>query len=102
MGRYVYAPHADANHKAVKGWYEELYCSVLDLHKVGESCPDLLIGCAGRDELVEIKSEEGNLKPHQVTFHRDWRGAKVAVVRTKADVINHVMNIRERISRGQK
>jgi hypothetical protein len=91
----------DANHSEVTGWYEELFCSVVDLHAVGGGVPDLLIGCAGRSELVEVKTEHGQLEPAQVTFIRDWRGAKVVIVRTQADVINHVMNIRERVTRGK-
>ena len=91
----------DANHSEVRGWYEELYCSVVDLHSVGGGCPDLLIGLAGRSELVEVKTEHGHLEPSQVTFCRDWRGSKVVVVRTHADVINHVTNVRERVSRGK-
>lgn len=96
MSHYKYAPAADANHSEVIGWYEELYCSVVDLHKCGGGVPDLLVGCAGRSELVEVKTEEGQLRPNQITFNRDWRGNKVVVVRTRADVINHVQNIRER------
>lgn len=65
---------ADANHSDVRGWYEELFCSVLDLHSVGMGCPDFLIGCAGRSELVEVKTEHGQLEPSQVTFQKTWRG----------------------------
>lgn len=98
MGRYVYAPHADRNHSDVIGWYEELYCSVLDLHKVGENCPDILVGCAHLTDLVEIKWEAGQLSPGQVLFHKNWRGSKVIIVKTQPDVINHVLNMRERAS----
>jgi hypothetical protein len=101
VGRYVYAPKADSNHSEVTGWYEELFCSVLDLHKLGGGAPDLLVGCAGRSELVEVKPEAGQLRANQVTFNRTWRGNKVVLVRTQADVINHVKNIRERVSRGK-
>lgn len=101
MSDYVYAPHADGNHAEVIGWYEELFCSVLDLHKVGGGCPDLLVGCAGRDELVETKPEGGQLRPNQVTFNKTWRGRKVTLVRTQADVIAHVQELRERVSRGR-
>jgi hypothetical protein len=87
----------DDGHRKIVEWYEELFCSVLDLHTMGHGCPDLLIGCAGRDELVEVKSEVlGQLESVQVMFAKNWRGRKVTVVRTHADVINHVQNIRER------
>lgn len=101
MSHYVYAPKADSNHREVKGWYEELFCSVVDIHHVGGGVPDLLIGCAGISELVEVKTEEGNLEPSQLTFQKTWRGPKVKIIRSQADVINHVTNIREKVSRGK-
>ncbi len=100
--QYKYAPKADSNHSEIVGFYEELYCSVLDLHKVGGGCPDLLIGCAGRSELVEVKPEAGQLRANQITFNKTWRGNKVMLVHTRADVVNHVAEIRERVSRGRK
>ena len=54
MSHYVYAPKADSNHAEIIGFYEELFCSVLDLHKVGGGAPDLLVGCAGRSELSKL------------------------------------------------
>jgi hypothetical protein len=93
------AKRTDANHTDVIGWYEQLFCSVVDLSGVGGGCPDLLIGCAGRSELSEVKTEVGHLEPSQIRFQRYWRGGKIVVVRTQADVINHVQNIRERVSR---
>jgi hypothetical protein len=89
----------DANQSEVIGWYEELYCSVVDLHRLGGGCPDLLVGFSGVNDLVEVKTEEGHLKPSQVTFTRLWRGRKVIVVRNQGDVIKHVQNVRERVSR---
>jgi metal-dependent hydrolase (beta-lactamase superfamily II) len=86
----------DANHRKIVDWYEELYCSVVDTHELGFGFPDLVVGCAGRTELVEVKSDPGHLLDSQVLFARTWRGSKVVVVRTHADVINHVQNIRER------
>jgi hypothetical protein len=92
----------DRNHAEVKGWYEKLYCSVVDTHEVGGGFGDLVVGIAGHTDIVEVKTESGHLEPAQVTFHRDWRGSKVVIVRTQADVINHVQNVRERVSRGSK
>jgi hypothetical protein len=106
-----YAPHLpmrnparqgrpDSNHAQVRAWYEALYCSVIDLHEVGHGCPDFLIGVAGRSELVEVKTEHGHLEASQIRFQDEWRGSKVQVVVTHADVINHVLNVSERVSRG--
>ena len=91
--------HKDAIHDDVIGWYRELYCSVLDLHTLGHGAPDLLVAASGCDELVEVKSADGHLEPNQVTFNKTWRGHKVTIIRSRADVINHVANIRERVSR---
>lgn len=86
----------DANHAQVVSWYQELFCSVVDLHGVGFGCPDLLVGLAGRSELVEVKTDEGQLLPSQKRFGRDWRGSKVVIVRTHQDVIDHVTRVRSR------
>jgi hypothetical protein len=90
----------DENHADVVGWYEELFCSVVDTHALGFGFPDLVVGIAGRTELVEVKTEDGQLEASQVRFIRDWRGSKVTVVRTREDVINHVQRVRGRASRS--
>ena len=90
----------DSNQSQVIGWYEELYCSVVDLHEMGSGVPDLLVGFSGVSDLVEVKTEEGHLEASQNRFIRDWRGRKVVVVRTHGDVIRHVQNVRERVSRN--
>lgn len=102
MNRFAMKSLPDDNQAQVQIWYEALFCSVVDLHGIGFGTPDLLIGCAGRSELVEVKTDVGQLKKSQVRFAKEWRGSKVVVVRTQADVINHVQNIRERVSRGAK
>ena len=89
----------DANQAEVIGWYEDLYCSVVDLHGVGFGCPDILVGFSGVNYLVEIKTQEGHLEASQNRFIRDWRGSKVVVVRTQEDVVRHVQRVRERVSR---
>jgi hypothetical protein len=90
----------DSNHAEIAGYYEALYCSVFDSHECGLGFPDLVVGVAGVTCLVEIKSEDGELRASQNLFIRSWRGAKPVVVRTQADVINHVQGVRERVSRG--
>jgi hypothetical protein len=91
---------ADANHSTIRQCYEDHFCSVVDLHAVGRGVPDFLVGIAGLiNELVEVKTEEGQLNEKQRLFQKRWKGSKVVVVRNESDVINHVYNIRERISR---
>src|SRR5271166_3678389 len=97
MSDYVYAAHADINHREIIRAYQELHCSVLDLHKLGGGTSDILVGIAGQaNELVEIKAGDEPLRPNQLTFNRDWRGRKPLVVRTVDDVIKHVRRIRGR------
>ena len=89
---------ADSNQRDIVRAYTELHCSVLDLHAVGGGCGDLLVGIAGLvNDLVEIKLEDGQLRPSQVTFNRDWRGPKVIVIRSRADAIAHVKRVRDQL-----
>lgn len=90
----------DSNHGDIAKWYEAAYCTVIDLSHVGFGCPDLAVALAGRMYLREIKTAAGNLEASQTTFAATWRGPKIEVVRTQADVINDVLNLRQAISRG--
>ena len=60
-------------------------CSVTLLHRVGEGCPDLLIGLNGKTVLVEVK--DGAKSPSQqaktdaqVRWWSEWKGGPVATV----------------------
>lgn len=88
----------DANHADVTQWYEQMFCNVIDYSHVGFGHPDLGIACAGRFELSEVKTEDGELNAAQKRFHRDWRGPKIPIVRTREDVIAHVQDIRRRVA----
>lgn len=48
--------------------------TVEDLHKVGNGCPDLIVGFRGCNYLIEVKTPTGKRKPGQVDWHNDWRG----------------------------
>jgi hypothetical protein len=49
--------------------------------------PDLLIGRSGSTHLIECKTGKGKLKAGQATWHREWRGAPVHVLRTPYEVV---------------
>jgi hypothetical protein len=83
----------DANHDAIAELYRQLGCSVVDVHHVPGFC-DLIVGCVGRDDKVEIKTDEGELRPKQAVFHSTWRGKKPEMVRNEDDVIAHVQRMR--------
>jgi hypothetical protein len=91
----------DSNHSDVVKAYEDAYCTVLDLSKVGFGCPDILIALGQRCYLREIKTEHGHLGPAQKRFMDVWRGPKIEVMRTQADVLNDILNLRQHISRGR-
>jgi hypothetical protein len=74
----------DRNQSEIVLMLRAVGCTVQLLHKVGQGCPDLLVGYRGQNLLLEVK--DGELSPsarkltdRQVEWHRDWRG-QVAVV----------------------
>lgn len=71
----------DGNQAEIVEALRKAGASVLDLADVGHNCPDALIGYAGREWLMEIKTQHGELLPDQVDFIRTWHGA-VHVVRS--------------------
>lgn len=78
------ASAVDRNQSEIVLMLRTVGCTVQLLHKVGQGCPDLLVGYRGQNILMEVK--DGELSPsarkltdRQVEWHRDWRG-QVAVV----------------------
>ena len=69
-----------------------------DLARVGDGCPDILVGVAGRNILMEIKDgsksrSRRGLTPDQVAWHAAWRGQKT-VVESVDDAIGIINEIR--------
>lgn len=78
------AAKTDRNHAEIMRALLDIGATVQDLSAVGEGCPDLLVGYAGRNTLLEVK--DGNkppshrkLTPRQVYWHDCWRGQKAVV-----------------------
>lgn len=72
----------DANHAAIKDALKAVGCSVLDLADVGRGCPDLLVGYAGHNWLMEVKDGANKtLTEDESRFALLWRG-QCAIVRT--------------------
>lgn len=96
----------DANHSEVIKAFEALHCSVLDLssiarkNKRNKGAQDLLIGVCRTNELVEVKTEDGEESESQIEFSKNWRGAPRHLVRNVDDVINLVQKIRMSIKNG--
>lgn len=87
----------DANHEEVARWYEDLYCSVVDVSTV-PGYVDLNIGCSGLTEIVEVKTDDGELSISNKAFAKTWRGSKIVIARTQNDVLEHVQRMRAKQS----
>jgi len=72
------AARTDGNHKEVVDEFRRLGCSVLDMSRLGEGAPDLLIGYGGISILVEVKDgrkppSKATLSTLQVQWWLDWK-----------------------------
>jgi hypothetical protein len=84
------AANIDSNHVEIVNAFRGLGCSVETLHRVGDSVPDLLVGVAGLNLLVEVKRGDGGpakaaLTADQERWHAAWRG-QVCIVRSLEEV----------------
>jgi hypothetical protein len=62
-------------------------CTVSRISAAG--VPDLLVGRAGANVLLEVKSDGGRLTAAQVEWHATWRG-QAAVVYSVAEALEEV------------
>jgi Holliday junction resolvase len=91
------AAKTDANHKEIVSAFERFGCSVLQLHSVGNGCPDICVGKNRKSVLVEIKDgrkapSDRELTRDQQKFHSRWLGS-LFVVEDLEDVINLVRGL---------
>lgn len=80
-----YACRVDANHAEISRALKDAGASVLDCSKVGQGCPDLIVGKNGKTALMEIKNPKtqygrAGLSKLQAEWHAEWRGGTLAVV----------------------
>ena len=85
------AASVDANQAEVVAAFRKFGCSVQVLSMVGKGVPDLLVGHAGVNHLVEVKDgrrppSERKLTPDQDQWHKTWRGEKPEIVESLDDV----------------
>ena len=69
----------DLNQTEIVDYLIDKGCSVTSLAAVGKGVPDLLVGYAGYNFLIEVKNpdvprRDQRLTPDQVEFHGDWDG----------------------------
>lgn len=85
------AAKVDTNQAGIVQALKSVGCSVQTLAAVGDGVPDLLVGRAGTNYLLEVKDgtrppSEQRLTPAQQEFHSAWRG-RVAVVNSVAGAL---------------
>lgn len=80
------AKKVDSTQQEIVEALRKFGASVLDLHEVGHSAPDLCAGFRGKNWLIEIKSAHGKLSDSQAEWHALW-GGQVATIRTAEEAI---------------
>lgn len=82
----------DTNHSDIKQALIEAHFTVFDAADVGEGFPDLVVGGYHQklevpyNALMEIKTDDGKLRPGQKQFMETWRG-QIAVVRNRQEAL---------------
>lgn len=94
-----YARRRDANHSTLCDAFRTMGCSVFETDRVGEGFPDVVVGVAGKNALVELKNPKTyygkqGLNTAQSKFAEAWRGGQMFVVATEDDVIALVSKLR--------
>lgn len=85
----------DRNQPEIVKSLRQAGCSVQSLATVGDGCPDLLVGRAGRDYKIEVKDGEAppskqRLTQAEMDWHKDWRGEQTWIAYTVADALQIV------------
>lgn len=98
MSHNRYAKKRDVTHLAVVNALRLMGCTV-EAIQGSTGTPDLLVGCFGIDQLVEVKPLTGvtarrELRESQAQWHARWRGRKPVVVRTIDDCAALVAQMR--------
>ena len=83
----------DANHAVIVAALRQVGASVQDLAKVGQGCPDILVGYRGQNYLMEIKTNKGKATLPQIAWHTFWQG-QVVVVRDVDEALHVIGAIR--------
>lgn len=96
--RGVRAARVDRNQREIVEALRKAGCSVRSLAACGNGIPDLLVGLAGKNFLMEVKDGDKApsrraLTPAQKKFFRDWRG-QIARVETVHDALDAVINFK--------
>lgn len=88
------AAKSDRNQPEIVSALREIGATVKVLSTVGQGFPDLCVGYAGVNALLEVKMPDGKLTPDQVVLHGEWRG-KIRIVRSAKEAVETVMSWKE-------
>lgn len=84
MNRYYGKP--DTTQKAIVAALEARGATILNMTSLGRGAPDLCLGWAGKNYLVEVKTKTGKANVLQLKWWSSWRGQKPIVMRSIDDV----------------
>lgn len=76
-----FARRVDLNHADLVREMREAGLFVIDLSRVGNGVPDLLVSNSDEMWLVEIKSPKGRMRERQRQWHEAWKGKKPLIIR---------------------
>lgn len=90
--RHFYGIKKDANHQLIIDALKKLGAGVIDISRMGNGMPDLIVWCRNAVHLVEVKNPKTsygrrNGNALQRAWAADWRGGPIFIVRNVDDVI---------------
>jgi len=89
----VYAKRVDLNHTEIVKTLRSLGAGVVDMSRVGQGFPDLLIHFQNQSVLVEVKSGEGKkFTQAQLKFISNWQGPAIVRINDVEGAVR-LMNI---------
>lgn len=82
------AARRDANEPEIVAALRKAGASVTPLSMPG--VPDLLVGHQGESILIEVKNDRNGLTEEQETWHQQWQGRRVWIVRTVEEALTAI------------
>lgn len=96
----------DGNQPEIVNAFRKLGCSVQHLHKLGQGCPDILVGYMDVNLLAEIKDgtripSERKLTKDESEWFENWRG-QICIVESVSDAIDLIHEVVMRIKQEHR
>lgn len=88
-----YDAKVDRNQAEIVDALRKAGCSVTLLHRVGQGCPDLLVGKGGVSYLLEVKMPGEGVTLAEAEWHFNWRG-QVAIVYSVEDALAIIQQLK--------